>query len=64
MAFLNLHTGRVKELDYWHWVTITALEDATAVILDSGSALRIDLRLWYETTKRRGGFVAALGDPA
>ena len=64
VAFLNLHNGRVKELDYWHWVTITALEDTTAVILDSGSALRIDLRLWYETTKRRGGFVAALGDPA
>ena len=64
VAFLNLHHGRVKELDYWHWVTITALEDTTAVILDSGSALRIDLRLWYETTKRRGGFVAALGDPA
>ena len=58
MAFLNLHNGRVKELDYWHWVTITALEDTTAVILDSGSALRIDLRLWYETTKRRGGYVA------
>ena len=57
VAFLNLHNGRVKELDYWHWVTITALEDTTAVILDSGSALRIDLRLWYETTKRRGGFV-------
>ena len=54
----------MKELDYWHWVTITALDDTTAVILDSGSALRIDLRLWYETTKRRGGFVAALGDPA
>ena len=61
VAFLNLHNGRVKELDYWHWVTITALEDTTAVILDSGSALRIDLRLWYETTKRRGGFVAAWG---
>ena len=38
VAFLNLHNGRVKELDYWHWVTITALEDTTAVILDSGSA--------------------------
>ena len=25
VAFLNLHNGRVKELDYWHWVTITAL---------------------------------------
>lgn len=59
VAFLNLHNGRVKELDYWHWVTITALEDTTAVILDSGSALRIDLRLWYETTKRR----AALWPP-
>ena len=64
VAFLNLHNGRVKELDYWHWVTITALEDTTAVILDSGSALRIDLRLWYETTKRRGGVLAPQGAPA
>ena len=27
---------------------------------DSGAELEIDLRLWYETSKKRGGFVAAL----
>ena len=61
MAFLNLHNGKVRELDWWHWVTITALEDGRADLLDSGKALTIDFRLWYETTKRRGGFVSALG---
>ena len=62
VAFLNLHNGRVKELDWWHWVTITALEDGRAEILDSGRRLTIDFHLWYETTRRRGGFVSALGE--
>ena len=48
VAFLNLHNGRVKELDWWHWVTIIRLT--------------IDFHLWYETTRRRGGFVSALGE--
>lgn len=64
VAFLNLHNGKVKELDWWHWVTIIALEGGQAVILDSGKELRIDFRLWYATTKRRGGLVSALGEPA
>ena len=62
VAFLNLHNGVVKELDWWHWVTVTALEDGRADLLDSGEALTIDLRLWYATTRRRGGFVSALGE--
>ena len=62
VAFLNLHRGVVKELDWWHWVTVTALEDGRADLLDSGEALTIDLRLWYATTRRRGGFVSALGE--
>ena len=61
VAFLNLHNGLEKRLDWWHWVTIAALEGDRAVILDSGAELEIDLRLWYETSKKRGGFVAALG---
>ena len=52
----------MKELDWWHWVTITALEDGRAEILDSGNRLTIDFHLWYETTRRRGGFVSALGE--
>lgn len=61
VAFLNLHNGRVKNLDRWHWVTITALEGGAATILDSGREFGIDLALWLESTKKRGGFVAALG---
>ena len=61
VAFLNLHNGLEKRLDWWHWVTVAALEGDRASILDSGAELEIDLRLWYETSKKRGGFVAALG---
>ena len=64
VAFLNLHNGVVKALDSWHWVTLTALEDGRADLLDSGEKLTVDLRLWYQTTRRRGGFVSALGDGA
>ena len=61
VAFLNLHNGKVKDLDWWHWVTIVALEGERAVILDSGRELEIDLALWLETTRKRGGLVSALG---
>lgn len=61
-AFLNLHSGKVPGLDSWHWVTIVGLDGNTAAILDSGKALDIDLALWLETTRRRGGFVSALGE--
>lgn len=62
VAFLNLHNGLERRLDWWHWVTIAALDGDNAVILDSGKELEINLRLWYETSKKRGGLVAALGD--
>ena len=61
VAFLNLHNGLERRLDWWHWVTIIALDGDNAVILDSGAELEISLRLWYETSKKRGGLVAALG---
>ena len=61
VAFLNLHNGLEKRLDWWHWVTIIALDGDDAAILDSGAELEINLRLWYETSKKRGGLVAALG---
>ena len=62
VAFLNLHNGRVAELDAWHWVTIVSLDGNTAGILDSGQALDIDLSLWLAATRRRGGFVSARGE--
>lgn len=58
VAFLNLSNGKVADLDYWHWVTIIGMDGDMVTILDSGREFPIDLRLWYETTKKRGGFVA------
>ncbi len=58
VAFLNLSNGRVKELDYWHWVTITGLEGESAVILDSGREFPIDFARWLATTTRRAGLVS------
>ena len=64
VAFLNLHNGKVKELDRWHWVTIVALRGDVATLVDSGRRFDIDLALWYESSKKRGGFVSPLGvDP-
>ena len=60
VAFLNLCKGNVCNLDQWHWVTIVSLEydecDAVIHILDEGSMKLVDLRLWYDTTVRGGGF--------
>ncbi|AYD40203.1 hypothetical protein D4Z93_06590 [Clostridium fermenticellae] len=63
VAFLNLCNGKENCLDSWHWVTIISLEcsdikDRIFVdILDGGSIKKIDLLLWYNTTKQGGGFV-------
>ncbi|MDP4128307.1 MAG: hypothetical protein Q8912_15420 [Bacillota bacterium] len=64
IAFLNLDNGAEKGLDSWHWVTIISLEYAadenTAIIriLDEGMIKKVDLALWFETTKLGGGFVS------
>ncbi len=63
VAFLNLCNGAEKKLDAWHWVTIVALESAEdgkrafVKIVDDGAIKKIDLALWYTTTKLGGGFV-------
>lgn len=63
VAFLNLCNGEEKNLDSWHWVTIISLEyteDENHIfvnILDGGIIKKIDLALWYNTTKQGGGFV-------
>lgn len=62
VAFLNLSSGEVKNLDSWHWVTIVGLEHTENGVLihvyDGGTQWVIDLKLWYETTVRSGGFVS------
>lgn len=67
IAFLNLCNGDEKKLDEWHWVTVVDLEyaedgsSAFVSILDAGRILKVDLVLWYETTKQGGGFVFVEG---
>ncbi len=60
VAFLNLHNGKVENLDDWHWITIVALEtegsDARVTVYDNGVELTIDLALWLATTTLGGGF--------
>ena len=62
VAFLNLSNGRVRNLDKWHWVTITSLEaqdneHVYTKIYDGAKTIIINLKLWYDTTSRGGGFV-------
>ena len=63
VAFLNLCNGQELSLDRWHWVTIISLEhaedgeNAVIEVLDEGAIKRLNLSLWYNTTKRGGRFV-------
>lgn len=63
VAFLNLDNGEEKQLDSWHWVTIVSIEyaedgrTAFVEVLDEGQIKKIDLFLWFCTTKLGGGFV-------
>jgi len=64
VAFLNLSSGDIKELDSWHWVTIVKLQiDETtegyrAEAYDGDKTIWFDLQRWCETTAG-GGFVRA-----
>jgi hypothetical protein len=68
VAFLNRCNGDVRNLERWHWVTIVSLERAgvgvSANILDEGRVKKIDLALWYKTTRLGGGFAYFLIAPA
>jgi len=58
VAFLNLSNGRLPNLDSWHWVTITALDDnGVAEISDSGEHKQIDLPGWYDSSLLGGAAV-------
>jgi len=68
VGFLNLHRGREKNLQSWHWVTIVAaeLEDDRLLVTvsDEGRQLQLDLRLWYQTTPMRGALAYFAERPA
>lgn len=61
MGFLNLARGRVKNIQGWHWVSVTAADLREDRILadasDEGERIRFDLGLWYQTTSLGGGLV-------
>jgi hypothetical protein len=61
VAFLNLSNGRVKNLQNWHWITITRADISDESILaaasDEGKEINFDLKLWYLSTRLRGGLV-------
>lgn len=60
VAFLNLCNGALQNLDNWHWVTLTAVDDALqAEMYDQGTRQQIDLALWRSTTKNGGALVTA-----
>ena len=66
VAFLNLTRGRVKNLQAWHWITITSadLEDGSlaACASDEGKVNCFDLKLWYFSTRMRGGLIYFTAD--
>jgi hypothetical protein len=62
VAFLNLSNGKLDNLDSWHWVTVTALfgdpqGQLFAELSDSGEKKRVNLSLWYRTTRLGGAAV-------
>ena len=61
VAFLNLTKGRVKNIQAWHWITITKADvsdgQITAWASDEGREISFDLKLWYLSTRMRGGLI-------
>ncbi|WP_369283802.1 hypothetical protein [Oscillibacter sp. GMB15532] len=68
VGFLNLHRGKEKNLQSWHWVTIVAAEfgedQLLVTVSDEGRLLQLDLRLWYLTTPMRGALAYFTEGPA
>lgn len=61
VAMLNLNPFADKELEPWHWVTLVDLDDETNVVevFDQEKHFFLDLKVWYENTRKRCGFVYA-----
>lgn len=61
VAFLNLSSGRVKNLEGYHWVTIAAIDEdgLIATIIDNSRRLEVNLDKWLKKTTLGGAFVRA-----
>ena len=63
IAFLNLSSGNVSNLEEWHWVTIVALEtDAEqdqvfVTIYDGDKSDKIDFKQWHMTNTDGGALI-------
>jgi hypothetical protein len=59
VAFLNLSSGALKNLDSWHWVLIIGVnpDSMTATICDQGRFWDIDIGKWLRTSVLGGGMV-------
>jgi hypothetical protein len=62
VAFLNYSSGKVHNLDGWHWVTMTGLEQrgnkVFLTLSDEGRKKEIDYTLWHNTSRMGGSLVA------
>lgn len=60
VAFLNLSSGRVKNLDSYHWVTLIAYDESSGIcrIVDNGRALDVSLAQWLQRSAMGGAFVS------
>ena len=63
VAFLNLSSGEVNNLEAWHWVTIVGLEtderqdQVFVTIFDGDKSDKIDFKRWYQTTIDGGALI-------
>lgn len=63
IAFLNLSSGSVSNLEEWHWVTVVALETDTEqdrtwiTIFDGDKSDKIDFQQWYLTNTDGGALI-------
>jgi hypothetical protein len=59
VAFLNLSSGRVKNLDSYHWVTLVGVDESAGIcrIVDNGRLLDVALKKWRKKSTLGGAFV-------
>ena len=63
VAFLNLHHGRERKIESWHWVTLVGVmfdetkDMLSATVADEGILKNINLGFWIDSSTEGGGFI-------
>lgn len=66
IAFLNLASGAVHDVDEWHWMTIVSLVtdadtgNAEVRIIDGPKTINMDFCTWFRTTQLGGSLIYLL----